>query len=322
MVEKKENRKSTKKVEEKDNKSTKKVEEKVEKKERFEELGLSDNILNAVKKKGFEFASEIQAKIIPKLLENKKDIIGVSHTGSGKTAAFALPIIDLIEEGNKKPKVIVLAPTRELAMQVSKEISSFKANKRLNIVTVYGGTPINNQIKDLRRGCDIVVGTPGRVLDLMDRRALILSEIDYFVLDEADEMLNMGFIEDIELIFNAMPETRRVLLFWATMPKKIITLTKKYMKTQEIVKVERKIESRTNIDQKYFIQKRDDKFGTLKNIIDMENFFFGIVFCKTKSDVDDVASKLKKAGFDADAIHGDIAQAKRERILKKFRDLK
>jgi len=322
MVEKKENRKSTKKVEEKDNKSTKKVEEKVEKKERFEELGLSDNILNAVKKKGFEFASEIQAKIIPKLLENKKDIIGVSHTGSGKTAAFALPIIDLIEEGNKKPKVIVLAPTRELAMQVSKEISSFKANKRLNIVTVYGGTPINNQIKDLRRGCDIVVGTPGRVLDLMDRRALILSEIDYFVLDEADEMLNMGFIEDIELIFNAMPETRRVLLFSATMPKKIITLTKKYMKTQEIVKVERKIESRTNIDQKYFIQKRDDKFGTLKNIIDMENFFFGIVFCKTKSDVDDVASKLKKAGFDADAIHGDIAQAKRERILKKFRDLK
>ncbi len=289
---------------------------------KFNELGLSSKTIDAIEKKGFKEASEIQDKVIPLVLERKHDIIGVSQTGSGKTAAFGLPIIDLIDENNKAPKVIVLAPTRELALQVTAELETFKGKKRLNMLTVYGGTSIGNQIRDLRRGVDIVVGTPGRVLDLIERRALDLSAISHFVLDEADEMLRMGFIEDIELIFDKTPKSRRVLLFSATMPERIRKLSEKYMKKQIVVEVKKKIETKNNIEQSYFILRREEKFPTLCKIIDMEDFFYGIVFCMTKADVDDVTSSLKKAGYDADCIHGDIAQNKREKILKKFRDMK
>ncbi len=288
----------------------------------FESLGLSEESLLAVKKKGFTKPSEIQAKIIPLVFENKFDIIGVSHTGSGKTASFALPLLDLIVQNNKSPKAIILAPTRELALQVTEEIISYRSKKSLKIFTVYGGTSINNQISDLKKGCDILVGTPGRILDLIDRKMLDLSQIEYFILDEADEMLRMGFIDDIELIFQCTPKNKRVLLFSATMPDKIIQLSKKYMKNQKIIEIEKKLENKADIEEKYIILRREEKFQTLCNIIDMEDFFYGIIFCKTRADVDELCSNLKKAAYDVDGIHGEIMQSKRERILQKFRDLK
>ncbi len=287
---------------------------------KFEDLKLNDSILNAIKKKGFESPSEIQAKIIPVVLEDKHDIIGVSQTGSGKTASFGLPILNNIRKGGRAPQVIILAPTRELALQVTSEMQSY--SKDFNFLTVYGGTSIGNQIKDLKRGVDIVVGTPGRVLDLIERRSLNLSEIDYFVLDEADEMLKMGFIEDIEMIFEATPPTRRVLLFSATMPEKIKKLSNKYMKDRVIVEVKSRVETKANIKQKFYVLKRDDKPQVLDDIIESEDFFYGIVFCMTKADVDKLTKNLKKAGYDANCIHGDIVQSKRERILKDFREMK
>ncbi len=288
----------------------------------FEELGLSENTLNATKKKGFTTASEIQAKIIPLVLENKHDIIGISQTGSGKTGAFGLPIIDLIDENNKTPKVIILAPTRELALQVTTELREFTGKKRLNLLTVYGGSPIVTQMRELKKGVDIVIGTPGRVLDLIKKGSLELSKVEHFVLDEADEMLKMGFIEDIELIFQKTSKTRRVLLFSATMPPKIKSLSKKYMKDQIIVEVENKIETKVDIKQTYLILKREEKFDALCKIIDGEDFFYGIVFCMTREDVNDVTQKLRKARYDADCIHGEIPQARREKILKNFREQK
>lgn len=288
----------------------------------FEKMALSKNTLEAVKKKGFKVPSEIQAKIIPLVLENKQDIIGVSQTGSGKTASFALPILSRIRGNSKTPVVIILAPTRELALQVTSEIESFKSNDRVNVLTVYGGAAITTQMNALKRGVDIVVGTPGRVLDLVKRRALNLSLVEFFVLDEADEMLNMGFIEDIEIIFKQTPSKKRVLLFSATMPEPIKKLSKKYMKDQLIVEVKSRIESKLDIDQKYIKVNRDQKFSTICKIMDCEDFFYGIIFCMTKVEVDELTSKFKKANYNADCIHGDIAQAKRERILKKFKEQK
>lgn len=286
----------------------------------FDSLGLSKSSLLSIKKKGFKDPSEIQARIIPLVLENKHDIIGVSQTGSGKTASFALPILEMIRPGNKTPKVIILAPTRELALQVTSEIQSFSSKENYRMLTVYGGSSINNQIKTLRRGVDIVVGTPGRVLDLIKRQELKLSNISYFVLDEADEMLKMGFIDDIETIFEKTPESRRVLLFSATMPPKIRNLSKKYMKDQVIVDI--KSEIKINIKQKFATVQREQKFQAICSILNSSEFFYGIVFCMTKKDVNELTSKLRDKDFDADCIHGDIIQSKREKILNKFRDLK
>lgn len=289
----------------------------------FNDFNLSPDVVDSIKRKGFTIPSEIQLKVIPLVLENKHDIIGVSHTGSGKTASFGLPIVDKIDKGNKFPKAIILAPTRELALQVTSELISYSGKKRLNITTVYGGTSISTQISDLKKGVDIVVGTPGRILDLIERKVLKLNEIQYFVLDEADEMLRMGFVEDIELIFEQTPKEKRVLLFSATMPDRIKQLSKKYMKNQLIVEVDKKIEAnKADIHQSYFVLRISEKFDMLCKIIDSNDFFYGIVFCMTKMDVDDLTQKLRKAGYNADCIHGDINQSRREKILGKFRDLK
>lgn len=289
----------------------------------FDNFNFSPEIMDSIKRKGFTIPSEIQAKIIPLMIENKNDLIGVSHTGSGKTASFGLPIVDKIEKGNKAPKAIILAPTRELALQVTSELSSYAGKKRLNISTVYGGASINTQISDLKRGVDIVVGTPGRVLDLIERKILKLNEIQYFVLDEADEMLRMGFVEDIEMILEQTPKEKRVLLFSATMPDRIKQLSKKYMRNQQIIEVDKKIETnKADIAQSYFVMRLSEKFEMLCKIIDSNDFFYGIVFCMTKMDVDDLTQKLRKAGYNADCIHGDINQSRREKILSKFRDMK
>ncbi len=288
----------------------------------FDDFSLDKNILDAIKKKGFVTPSEIQAKCIPIILENKHDIVGIAQTGTGKTAAFGLPMINVINSNNKTPKAIILAPTRELAIQVCEELKEYAQYKKLNLLTVYGGSPITTQIKELNRGVDIVVGTPGRVLDLINRRILNLSEISYFVLDEADEMLKMGFIEDIETILEGASSKKRVYLFSATMPEKIKQLTKKYMKKQVVIEVEKTDTVSKLIKQEYFIAKHSEKIDIIRNVIDSSDFFYGIIFCKTKVDVENVKDMLRKDGYPADCIHGDIMQNKRERILTKFREQK
>ena len=286
----------------------------------FDQLGLSLEILKTIEKKGFEFASEIQAKSIPIILKESHDIVGIAQTGTGKTAAFGLPLIDRIVSDNKHVKCIILTPTRELANQVATELDSFKGTKRINILAVYGGQPIYQQSKDLRRGIDIVVGTPGRVMDMINRKVLDLSSLDYFVLDEADEMLNMGFIDDIEQIMEGTPEDKRVFLYSATMPLRIKNLSKKYMKEQVVLEVNNKEVKRENIKQSYFRIRRSEKLEAVKNIIELAENFHGIIFCQTKVIVNEVSDALKKEKLDADCIHGDINQTGRERILKKFKD--
>ena len=288
----------------------------------FDQLGLSPEILETIQKKGFTSATEIQAKSIPVILGESHDIVGIAQTGTGKTAAFGLPLIDKISLDEKHVKCIILTPTRELALQVSKEIDSFKGRKRIKTLAVYGGQPINFQIKDLKRGIDIVVGTPGRVMDLIKRKVLNLSLVEYFILDEADEMLKMGFIEDIESIMDGTADNKRVFLYSATMPLKIKNLSKKYMKNQVVLEVKHTVAAKANIEQYYYKVRRADKLNVIQNIITLAEGFHGIIFCQTKVIVNEISDALKKAKLDADCIHGDISQSGRERILKQFKDKK
>ncbi len=287
--------------------------------EQFESLGLSENILQALKKKGFEEPTPIQEKIIPILLETDKDLVGQAQTGTGKTAAFGIPIIEKINSRSKHVQALVLTPTRELAIQVSEEINSLKGKKSLNVIPIYGGQSIELQIKQLKKGVDIVVGTPGRVIDLINRRILKLGGISYAVLDEADEMLNMGFIEDVEEILNVTNPDRTTLLFSATMPKEIVRVAKKYMHDYEKVLTKEKQITVDLTDQIYFEVPKRDKFEALCRIIDIEEYFYGLIFCRTKVDADQIASNLMDRGYDAEALHGDLSQAQREKILNKFK---
>ena len=284
----------------------------------FRSLGLSAGSLQALEKKGFEEPTEIQKITIPLLLKNNCDIIAQAQTGTGKTAAFGLPLIEKLDLHSKNVQAIILAPTRELVIQVCEEINSLSGDSDLSISPIYGGQNIALQLKQLKKGLNIVVGTPGRILDHIKRKSLKLNNIKYFILDEADEMLNMGFIEDIEEIFKKTPEGRRVLLFSATMPERIKKLAEKYMGEYQHLKTKTKLTtSLTN--QIYFEVFQKDKFESLCRIIDVESVFYGIIFCRTKVDVNDVVSRLIDRGHSADALHGDISQAQREKILMKFR---
>lgn len=288
----------------------------------FNTLGLSSEILYTIEKKGFIFASEIQTKVIPVILKETQDIVGVAQTGTGKTAAFGLPLMELLASHNTHVKCIILTPTRELAIQVAKEIDSFKGERRIKTLSVYGGQDISTQIRHLKRGVDIVVGTPGRVQDMMRRKVLDLSEIDYFVLDEADEMLKMGFIDEIETILEDTPKEKRVFLFSATMPPRIQNLSKKYMKEQIVIKVKGANVKRDNIEQIYYRVRRSDKYDVIKAIIALTDDFHGIIFCQTKVIVNELSDMLKKEQFNVDCIHGDVNQSGRERILRNFKDKK
>ena len=284
----------------------------------FKDLGLSETTLEAIGKKGYETPSPIQALCIPKLLDGTKDVIGQAQTGTGKTAAFSLPIIDRIERENHV-QAIVLAPTRELVIQVAEEISSLKGDKRLRVLPIYGGSNIQHQMKKLSDGIDIVVGTPGRVIDLLDRKKLHLDKIKYFILDEADEMLNMGFVEDIENILSHTATEKKMLFFSATMPKEILVIAKTYMRDYEVLAVKNRELTTDLTEQIYFEVTRENKFEALCRVIDIEKDFFGIIFCQTKNDVNDVTFKLMERGYDADCIHGDITQNQREKVLHKFK---
>ncbi len=287
---------------------------------KFRDLGLSEMMLNSLHKKGFEEPTPIQARTIPFLLENKKDLIGKAQTGTGKTAAFGIPIIENIVPDSKKVQAIILVPTRELAIQVTEELNSFAEEQKTRIIAVYGGQPIERQISRLQRGVDIVVGTPGRIIDHLQRRTLDLSHVKYVVLDEADEMLNMGFVDDIESILKAAPKQRRTVLFSATMPAHIERLAKNYMVDYELIAVAVDQSSKDNIQQIYFEVSQSDKFESLFRIIDVEESFYGMVFCRTKIDADEIAHKLANRGCRAEAIHGDLSQGQREKVLQKFRD--
>ncbi len=287
--------------------------------EQFKALGLSDVTLAALAKKGYEVPTPIQAATIPLLLEGKHDVIGQAQTGTGKTAAFGLPILERLIDGAHHVQAIILTPTRELAIQVAEEIYSFRGERNLRILTVYGGSPIGPQITQLRRGVDVVVGTPGRVIDMLERGALKCDKLSYFVLDEADEMLNMGFADDIEAIFAQTNAEKSVLLFSATMPERISKLASSYMRDHKIVKVAKQNLITELTDQIYFEVYERDKLEALCRILDRETDFYGFVFCNTKNDVDTLTAHLNDRGYRAEALHGDIAQTQREKILNKFK---
>jgi ATP-dependent RNA helicase DeaD len=285
----------------------------------FESLGLSEEMLRVIKQKGFETPTPIQEKIIPVVLSGNKDVVGQAQTGTGKTAAFGIPMIELLNTGIKDVQVLILTPTRELAIQVSEEISSLKGKKKLTVVPVYGGQSIDIQLRMLRKGVDIVVGTPGRILDHLNRRTLKLDKISYLVLDEADEMLNMGFLEDVREIMKNTSSQKRTMLFSATMPREIMEIAKNHMGQYEVLKVTDGGLTVSQTDQIYFEVHSGDKFEALCRIIDIEEEFYGLIFCRTKVDVDTVGKRLGERGYDADALHGDMSQSMREKILARFK---
>ncbi len=286
----------------------------------FEALGLGQEMLNAIQAKGFESPTQIQSLCIPKLLFGNGDIIAQSQTGTGKTATFGIPIMQSLDKSEAGVKAIILVPTRELAIQAAEELNSFNAELKLSITAIYGGAAMSEQLRRLSRGVDIVVGTPGRTLDHIRRGTLKLGNIKFLVLDEADEMLNMGFVEDVEEIMSHTPEERRVMLFSATMPKRIVNLADRYMKDIDMVKIENQQLTTNLTEQIYFEVREADKFDALTRIIDIESDFYGIIFCRTKNSVDEVVSKLIARGYAADGLHGDVSQASREKILRKFRE--
>jgi len=286
--------------------------------EKFQALGLSKTTLEAVAKKGFTEPSPIQAATIPLLLSGETDVIGQAQTGTGKTAAFGLPIIELLEP-KRHVQALILAPTRELALQVSEEINSLKGDKDLRITAIYGGASMERQFQDLRRGTDIVVGTPGRVIDHIERGTLKIDKISFFVLDEADEMLNMGFIDDVENILKSTPTDKRMLFFSATMPDRILHLAQSFMRKIEMVQIEKKQVTASTVKQVYYEVGKPEKVDAIARIIDATDEFFGMVFTRTKNDADEVAAQLIERGYDADALHGDISQSLREKILDKFK---
>lgn len=294
----------------------------MEKLKKFKLMGLSENVLNSLEKKGFEEPTPIQEQTIPRLLEGEKDLVGQAQTGTGKTAAFGIPLIERIQENTQWVEALILTPTRELAIQVSDEINSLKGKKKIRVLPIYGGQDIGIQIRNLKHGgVNIIVGTPGRIIDHIERGTLDLSSIRFMILDEGDEMLNMGFIDDIEKILSRTPDQKQVLLFSATMPKEIINIAEKYMRDYQEIKIAESITVDLT-EQIYFEVFERDKFEALCRILDIEHDFYGIIFCRTKIDVDNIASKLAERGYSAEALHGDISQNQREKVLNRFRKRK
>ncbi|OPY67823.1 MAG: DEAD-box ATP-dependent RNA helicase CshA [Syntrophorhabdus sp. PtaU1.Bin050] len=286
---------------------------------RFQDLPFSKEIHKAVADMGFEEMTPIQTKTIPPILAGK-DVIGQAQTGTGKTMAFGIPIIEAIKPRNKHTQAIILCPTRELAIQVSEEIKRVsKYRKDINILPVYGGQPIERQLRVLQTGVDIVIGTPGRTIDHINRGTLKLKHVRVVVLDEADEMLNMGFMEDVETILETVPADRQTLLFSATMPQPILNLTNRFMRNPEFLKVVHKELTVPNVEQIYFETRESMKPEVLSRVIDMYGFRVSLAFCNTKKKVDEVVMELQARGYLAEGLHGDMTQAQRDRVMGKFR---
>lgn len=286
----------------------------------FDSLGLSAGVLEAVKALGYETPSAIQAATIPTLLQGR-DVVGLAQTGTGKTAAFALPVLSNLDVYQNAPQALVLAPTRELALQVCEAFERYASNlDGVRILPVYGGQGYGPQLTALRRGVHVVVGTPGRIMDHLEKGTLDLSQLRFLVLDEADEMLNMGFAEDVETILAETPEDKQVALFSATMPAQIRRLSKKYLRDAEEISVKAKTQTNTNITQRYLMVSYPQKVDALTRILEVENFEGMIVFTRTKSETESLAEKLRARGFAATAINGDIAQAQREKTVNQLKD--
>jgi len=287
--------------------------------EKFKKLGLSQEALKVLQQKGFEEPTPIQTEVIPILLEGNIDIVGQAQTGTGKTAAFGLPIIEKLAVKSNFVQAIILTPTRELTIQVAEELVSLKGKKKIKILPVYGGQSMELQLKHLKRGVQIVVGTPGRIIDHLRRKTLKLENTNFCVLDEADEMLNMGFLEDVKTILEYTNPSKRTLLFSATMPKEILNVAETYMRDYEFIKVKKEQLTVPQTDQIYFQVRESDKFEALCRIIDVEESFYGLVFCRTKVDADRISNHLIDRGYDADTIHGDLSQTQREKVMNKFK---
>lgn len=288
----------------------------------FEELGLHENLLKAIGDLGFTQPTPIQEKAIPVLLSGTKDLIGLAQTGTGKTAAFGLPILQLIEGARKKfPQALIICPTRELCLQIVNEIEQFKKHlPGVHVVAVYGGSSITMQVRDIRRGVQIVVATPGRLIDLIERKAINLEEIKYVVLDEADEMLNMGFQEDIEFILQNTPQRDSTWLFSATMPPEIRQVSKRYMKDPVEITVGKKNTANKNVDHQFYVTQAQHRYETLKRLIDFNPGIYGIVFTRTKAEAQEISEKLTREGYDIDALHGDLSQQQRNKVMDEFRE--
>jgi len=287
----------------------------------FKELGLSTDLIKGIEELGFEKPTGIQEEVIPIIYETEEDIVGLAQTGTGKTAAFGLPIIDKIDVEDKTVQALILAPTRELCVQISKDLENYaKYKKGVNILAVYGGASVENQVRALKRGVHIITATPGRMLDLIKRRAAKVSNIKILVLDEADEMLNMGFRDELDGILSKTPKTKRTLLFSATMPREVARISKEFMQDPVEITIGEKNIGAENIKHIYYQVHARDRYIALKRIMDFHTDIYGIVFCRTRAETKDVADKLIKDGYNADALHGDLSQSQRDHVMKRFRE--
>ncbi len=287
----------------------------------FQSLGLAPELLQAIGELGFEAPTQIQEKAIPVLLNGTKDFMGLAQTGTGKTAAFGLPLLQLIDRADKSPQALVICPTRELCLQIVNEIVLFKKYcKGIGVVAVYGGASISQQIRDIKKGIQIVVATPGRLIDLIERKAIHLENIEYVILDEADEMLNMGFQDDIEFILKNTPSRESTWLFSATMPKEIRQVSKKYMTDPVEVTIGKANTGNKNIDHHYYVVSAQHRYEALKRLIDFNPGIYGLIFTRTKMDAQEIAEKLTREGYDIDALHGDLTQPQRNKVMGQFRD--
>ncbi|MCB0560345.1 MAG: DEAD/DEAH box helicase [Lewinellaceae bacterium] len=287
----------------------------------FRALGLSQPVVDAIETLGYESPTPIQTQAIPKLLKNDTDFIGVAQTGTGKTAAFGLPLVQMVDASLSETQALILAPTRELCLQLSRELGQFaQFQKGLRILPVYGGADIGKQIRELKKGIQIVAATPGRLRDLMRRRAVDISKIQYVVLDEADEMLNMGFKEEIDEILQATPESKLTWLFSATMPEEVRRISNQYMVKPFELSVGQPNTGNDDIDHQYVTVRPKDRYEALRRFLDYDSDLYGLVFCRTRRDAGELAEQLSRDGYRSDALHGDLSQAQRDRVMAGFRD--
>ena len=287
----------------------------------FENSGLREELLRAIGEMGFSEPTEIQNLTIPQLANSDEDLIALAQTGTGKTAAFGLPLLNRIDTGSKLTQGLILCPTRELCLQVASDIEKYgKYLDKFRVTAVYGGASAENQIAALNKGAQVVVGTPGRTLDLIKRKKLKVSNIKVLVLDEADEMLSMGFKDELDAILDNTPSYRQTLLFSATMPKEIISITKNYMHNPIEISAGKRNVGASNVEHEYYVVKASDRYEALKRIADMNPNIYGIIFCRTRRETKEVADKLMKDGYNADALHGDLSQAQRDHVMKRFRN--
>jgi ATP-dependent RNA helicase DeaD len=289
----------------------------------FTNFGLHEQIVKAIAELGFIQPTDIQKQTIPLLLQKNGDLIGLAQTGTGKTAAFGLPLVHMIDVHNPRTQAIILCPTRELCLQITNELIKYsKYRDGLSIVSIYGGTDIRKQMMALKRNAHIVVGTPGRVIDHLERKTLNLQSVEIVVLDEADEMLTMGFQEDINTILSSTPNKKRTWLFSATMPPTVSAIAKNYMTTPDTVTIGSQNSSAQNIKHVYCVTRRHDRYQALRRFIDFYPEFFGIVFCRTRNEAKEIADKLMRDGYNADALHGDLSQSQRDAVMQKLRHRK